>query len=160
MAMATKKLIVYVKHEEGDESRHLNTKFTVPKSWRPGPVEKLLAFAVDTYNSKHADTPLEKDGVHFELDKETLGLEDIVEQTIQPKAELLIVSGPSPLIGSARQKIIDEEKKKSRRSRGQEKVGRRQGQMPELRMCPIVRPERQPRGFVQAPRGPALLPRL
>ena len=46
--MATKKLIVYVKHEEGDESRHLNTKFTVPKSWRPGPVEKLLAFAVDT----------------------------------------------------------------------------------------------------------------
>ena len=78
--MATKKLIVYVKHEEGDESRHLNTKFTVPKSWRPGPVEKLLAFAVDTYNGKHADTPLAKDGVHFELEGETLGLEDVVEQ--------------------------------------------------------------------------------
>ena len=91
--MATKKLIVYVKHEEGDESRHLNTKFTVPKSWRPGPVEKLLAFAVDTYNGKHADTPLAKDGVHFELEGETLGLEDVVEQCIQPKAELLIVSG-------------------------------------------------------------------
>ena len=112
-AMATKKLIVYVKHEEGDESRHLNTKFTVPKSWRPGPVEKLLAFAVDTYNGKHADTPLSKDGVHFELEGETLGLEDIVEQTIQPKAELHIVTGPSPQIGSARQKIIDEEKRKA-----------------------------------------------
>ena len=108
--MATKKLVVFVKHEEGDdETRHLNTKFTVPKSWRPGPVEKLLAIAVDTYNGKHADTPLAKDGVHFELEGETLGLEDVVEQTIQPKAELYIVSGPSPQIGSLRQRIQDEE---------------------------------------------------
>ena len=104
-----------MKHEEGDESRHLNTKFTVPKSWRPGPVEKLLAFAVDTYNGKHADTPLSKDGVHFELEGETLGLEDVVEQCIQPKAELLIVSGPSPADGngigtSTVARVIDEAK--------------------------------------------------
>ena len=116
--MATKKLVVFVKHEEGDdETRHMSTKFTVPKSWRPGPVEKLLAFAVDTYNGKHADTPLAKDGVHFELEGETLGLEDVVEQCIQPKAELLIVSGPSPQIGSARQRIIDEGRKKLKKQK-------------------------------------------
>ena len=110
--MATKKLLVYVKHEEGDEAAHLNTKCTVPKSWRPGPVRKLLAFAVETYNGKHADTLLDKDQVHFECAGEILGLDDIVDQTIQPKAELKLVSGASPLIGSARQRIVDETKRK------------------------------------------------
>ena len=56
--MATKKLIVYVKHEEGDdETRHMSTRSSRCPRRRPGPVEKLLAFAVDTYNGKHADTP-------------------------------------------------------------------------------------------------------
>ena len=59
-----------------------------------GPVE-LLSFAVDTYNGKPRTGRSAKDGVHFELEGETLGLEDVVEQCIQPKAELLIVSGPS-----------------------------------------------------------------
>ena len=55
----------------------------MPKSWRPGPVEKLLAFAVDTYNGKHADTPLAKDGVHStDEEGETHALEDVVEQAV------------------------------------------------------------------------------
>jgi hypothetical protein len=110
--MTTKKLLVYVKFEEGAEAAHLNTKFTVPKSWRPGPVRKLLAFAVETYNGKHADTLLDKDRVHFECAGEILGLDDIIDQTIQPKAELKLVSGAPPLIGSARQRIVDETKRK------------------------------------------------
>ena len=152
--MATKKLIVYVKHEEGDESRHLNTKFTVPKSWRPGPVEKLLAFAVDTYNSKHADTPLEKVKVHFELDNETLGLEDIVEQTIQPKAELLIVSGPSPQIGSARQRIIDEAQKKAEEAEAKRKWAEGKVKCQNFGCAQLFDPDDNPEGSCKHHVGP------
>ena len=67
---------LFVRYDEGDDAAaHMNTKFTVPKSWRPGPVSKLLAFAVDTYNSKHPDAKLDSAAVHFELDGVRLGLE-------------------------------------------------------------------------------------
>ena len=152
--MATKKLIVYVKHEEGDESRHLNTKFTVPKSWRPGPVEKLLAFAVDTYNGKHADTPLSKDGVHFELEGETLGLEDVVEQCIQPKAELLIASGPSPQIGSARQRIIDEAQKKAEEAEAKRKWAEGKVKCQNFGCAQLFDPNDNPEGSCKHHVGP------
>ena len=153
--MATKKLVVFVKHEEGDdETRHMSTKFTVPKSWRPGPVEKLLAFAVDTYNSKHADTPLAKDGVHFELEGETLGLEDIVEQCMQPKAELLIVSGPSPVIGSARQKVLDEEKRKAEEAEAKRKWAEGKVKCQNFGCAQLFDPNDNPEGSCKHHVGP------
>ena len=101
---------LFVKYEEGDdEGAHMNTKFTVPKSWRPGPVSKLLGFAVDTYNGKHADATLDLANVHFEFDGDALGLEDIVEAVLKTKDEVLIKPGASRPLGDKAKAAADAE---------------------------------------------------
>lgn len=101
---------LFVKYEEGDdEGAHMNTKFTVPKSWRPGPVSKLLGFAVDTYNGKHADATLDLANVHFEFDGDALGLEDIVEAVLKTKDEVLIKPGASRPLGDKAEAAADAE---------------------------------------------------
>ena len=52
------KLKVTLRMNDGsDESWHMCVKLTIPKKWKPGPVSKLLHFAVDTWNSKHSQLP-------------------------------------------------------------------------------------------------------
>ena len=103
---------LFVSYKEGeDEGHHMATKFTVPKGWRPGPIAKVLAFSVETYNSKHPENVLKVEEVHFEKEGEKLGLEDIVEAVLQTKDEVLIVPGASAALGDAAQARADAEKK-------------------------------------------------
>lgn len=95
-------LKLFVSYKEGeDESLHMATKFVVPKGWRPGPVSKLLSFCVDTYNGKHKETPLVLEEVHLEVNGLALGLEEVVQDVLKARDEVLIKPGASLALGEA-----------------------------------------------------------
>ena len=89
-------LKLFVNYREGDdESLHMATKFVVPKGWRPGPVSKLLAFVVDTYNGKRAGNALDAAACHLEVGGLALGSEEVVEAVLKPRDEVLLRPGAS-----------------------------------------------------------------
>jgi hypothetical protein len=89
-------LKLFVSYKEGDdESLHMATKFVVPKGWRPGPVSKLLAFVVDTYNGKRAGNALDAAACHLEVGGLALGSEEVVEAVLKPRDEVLLRPGAS-----------------------------------------------------------------
>lgn len=87
---------IYIAYTEGDDvAKHMDTKMTIPKSWRSGPVSKLLDFVVETYNSKHADNLLEAASVHLERDEKAVGSADIVEEVMSKSDRIVLKPGAS-----------------------------------------------------------------
>ena len=75
----------------GEGHSNFKVKIGVPKKWQTGPVSKLLAFAVETYNKKN-HTALDVDEHHFEAAHETtpdilspLDNESIIADTIRSR---------------------------------------------------------------------------
>ena len=69
--------------EGADAAHHSRVRITVPKSWRPGPVRKLAAFAVETHNKKRPENALDAENAHLEVEGRALGSEDVIEAQIR-----------------------------------------------------------------------------
>ena len=88
------KLKVTLRMNDGsDESWHMCVKLTIPKKWKPGPVSKLLHFAVDTWNSKHSQLPsLSPESWHLQVNGQPLGTDDIIRDVLRPSDVVLLLS--------------------------------------------------------------------
>ena len=95
------KLKVTLRMNDGsDESWHMCVKLTIPKKWKPGPVSKLLHFAVDTWNAKHAQLPpLTSESWHLQVNNQPLGTDDIIRDVLRPSDVVLLKPGKAPSHG-------------------------------------------------------------
>jgi len=72
-------------------------KFGIPKSWRAGPVSKILTTFLDAYNAKFADAPLDASKVHLKTaDGIVLASEEVLQTYVVHKTHLVVVDGPAP----------------------------------------------------------------
>ena len=74
-------------------------QLTIPK-WKPGPVSKLLHFAVDTWNSKHSQLPsLSSESWHLQVNGQPLGTDDVIRDVLRPSDVVLLKPGKAPSHG-------------------------------------------------------------
>ena len=94
----TGKLKVTLRMNDGsDESWHMCVKLTIPKKWKPGPVSKLLHFAVDTWNAKHSQLPaLSAESWHLQVNGQSLGTDDVIRDVLRPSDVILLKPGKAP----------------------------------------------------------------
>ena len=72
-------------------------KFGIPKSWRPGPVEKILTTFLTHHNAKFPDSALDATTVHLETAEGViLASDEVLEAYVMHKTHLSVVDGPAP----------------------------------------------------------------
>ena len=77
-------------------------KFGVPKSWRSGPVHKLLEVFLAAFNEKFSNTSLDAAGVHLcTSDGVVLASAETLEVYVIHNTRLTVVDADSPAVTGA-----------------------------------------------------------
>ncbi|GBG32328.1 Cysteine and histidine-rich domain-containing protein 1 [Hondaea fermentalgiana] len=79
-----------------EDDLKMTIKLTLPKSWRSGPVQRLIGTFVEAYNKKHPESALDEDAVHFEKSDGFVAPFDApVNSFLESGGELFLKNGAS-----------------------------------------------------------------